>query len=108
MRKLVITAALLLAGGALLTTPAKAHNWVGCECVHLGAPAACMKGPIECTAAGGVCLAPCSYGPHKMMHHKKHHRHMHHKPMHHKKMKSKAKPMKSEAKPKKSEAKPKK
>ena len=103
MRKFVITAALLLAGGALFTTSAKAHDWVGCECVHLGAPAACMKGPIECTAAGGVCLAPCSYAPHKTMHHKKHHR-----PVHHKRVKSKAKPMKSEAKPKKSEAKPKK
>ena len=91
MRKFVITAALLLAGGALFaTTPAKAHGWVGCECVKLGAPAACMRGPIECTASGGVCLAPCSYGPHKTMHHKKHHRHH----MHHKKP-MKAKPMKA-------------
>ena len=39
---------------------AKAHDWVGCECVHLGAPAACMKGPIECTAAGGVASRPAA------------------------------------------------
>ena len=46
MRKFVITAALLLAGGALFTTPANAHDWVGCECVHLGAPAACITSHV--------------------------------------------------------------
>lgn len=77
MRKFVILAG-LLAGAALFTTgastPANA-TWVGCQCVKLGAPSACMKGVLECSAWGGVCLAPCDYTPAM----KKHHHHRHHK-----------------------------
>jgi hypothetical protein len=73
MRQFVIVAG-LLAGAALFTagisTPAQA--WVGCECVKLGAPAVCMKGPVECSAAGGVCVLPCDYvAPKKKHHHHK-------------------------------------
>lgn len=74
MRKFLIVAG-LLAGAALFATGTStpANAWVGCACVKLGAPAVCMKGPVECSAAGGVCLAPCEYvAP-------KHHRHHHHK-----------------------------
>jgi len=73
MRKILVVAG-LLAGAALFTTgsatPAKA--WVGCECYKINAAPVCMKGPVECTAAGGVCLAPCDYvAPKKVKHHKK-------------------------------------
>ena len=87
MRKFLIVAG-LLAGAALLTTgsatPAKA--WVGCECVKLGAPAVCMKGPVECAATGGACLLPCDYVAPKKKHH------------HHKKAKAAKKEMKKEDK----------
>ena len=65
MRKIVILAGLLL-GAALFTgTPAKAE--LGCTCVKLGAPAACMSGVAECTfKGGGVCVLPCDYQPPKM------------------------------------------
>jgi hypothetical protein len=73
MRKIVILAG-LLAGAALFATgtPAKA-TWVGCACVKLGAPSACMPGVAECLSSGGVCLAPCDYvAPAKVVkHHKK-------------------------------------
>jgi hypothetical protein len=90
MRKFLIVAG-LLAGAALLTTgtatPANAA-WVGCACVKLGAPSACMKGPFECGATGGVCLAPCDYvAPKKVKHHR-----------HHKKAKAAKKEMKKEEK----------
>ena len=73
MRKIVILAA-LLAGAALFATgtPAKA-TWVGCACVKLGAASVCVPGVLECTAMGGVCLAPCDYVAPKPMH--KHHKH---------------------------------
>lgn len=73
MRKFLIVAG-LLASAALFTAGAStpANAWVGCTCVKLGAPAVCMKGPVECGAAGGVCLAPCDYvAPKKVKHHKK-------------------------------------
>jgi hypothetical protein len=60
MRKIVILAGLLM-GAALLTgTPAKAD--IGCECVKIGAPAACMATVTDCNfKMGGVCVAPCAY-----------------------------------------------
>jgi hypothetical protein len=65
MRKIVVLAGLLL-GAALLTgTPAKAE--LGCTCVKLGTPTACVSGPAECTFKnGGLCVLPCSYQPPKM------------------------------------------
>jgi hypothetical protein len=81
MRKIVIVAGLLAGAAFLFTTGTPAKAWVGCECVKLGAPAMCVRGPIECSASGGVCLAPCDYvAPKKMKHHR-----------HHKKAKAKAK-----------------
>jgi len=72
MRKIVIVAGLLAGAAFLFTTGTPAKAWVGCECVKLGAPAMCVRGPIECSASGGVCLAPCDYvAPKKMKHHKK-------------------------------------
>ena len=73
MRKFLIVAG-LLAGAALLTTGSAtpANAWVGCSCVKLGAPAVCMKGPVECAATGGACLLPCDYvAPKKAKHHHK-------------------------------------
>jgi len=71
MRKIVILAG-LLAGAALFATGTPAKAWVGCSCVKLGAPAVCVPGVLECTALGGVCLAPCDYvAPKKMVKHKK-------------------------------------
>jgi hypothetical protein len=72
MRKFIILAGLLTAVGLLSGTPAKA--WIGCQCVKLGAPAMCAKGPLECAARGGACLLPCTYVEPKAMkkrHHKK-------------------------------------
>jgi hypothetical protein len=72
MRKTVIVAGLLAGAAFLFTTGTPAQAWVGCECVKLGAPAVCVKGPVECSASGGVCLAPCDYvAPKKVKHHKK-------------------------------------
>lgn len=72
MRKIVIVAGLLAGAAFLFTTGTPAKAWVGCECVKLGAPAVCARGPIECAASGGACLAPCDYvAPKKMKHHKK-------------------------------------
>ena len=72
MRKFVILAG-LLAGAALFSgTPAKA--WVGCECIKLGAAPVCVAGVVECTAMGGVCLAPCDYVAPKKMHKARHHK----------------------------------
>lgn len=73
MRKIVIVAGLLAGAAFLFTAGTPAKAWVGCECVKLGAPAMCARGPIECSASGGVCLAPCDYVAPKRMH--KHHRH---------------------------------
>jgi len=73
MRKIVIVAGLLAGAAFLFTTGTPAKAWVGCECVKLGAPAVCVKGVLECSAMGGVCLAPCDYVAPKRMH--KHHRH---------------------------------
>ena len=73
MRKFLIVAG-LLAGAALFTTGSAtpANAWVGCSCVKLGAPAVCMKGPVECAATGGACLLPCEYvAPKKVKHHHK-------------------------------------
>jgi hypothetical protein len=65
MRKIVILAGLLI-GAALVTgTPAEAK--LGCTCVKLGAPAACVSGLAECTFKnGGLCVLPCKYEPPKM------------------------------------------
>jgi hypothetical protein len=72
MRKIVIVAGLLAGAAFLFTTGTPAKAWVGCECVKLGAPAVCVKGVVECSAKGGVCLAPCDYvAPKKVKHHKK-------------------------------------
>lgn len=73
MRKIVIVAGLFAGAAFLFTTGTPAKAWVGCECVKLGAPAMCARGPIECSASGGVCLAPCDYvAPKKVVkHHKK-------------------------------------
>jgi hypothetical protein len=73
MRKIVILAG-LLAGAALFSTGTPAKAWVGCECVKLGSAPVCVPGVLECTALGGVCLAPCDYAaPKKPVkhHHKK-------------------------------------
>ena len=51
-----------------------ANAWVGCACVKLGAPAVCVRGPVECGAAGGVCLAPCDYVASKKVKHHRHHK----------------------------------
>jgi hypothetical protein len=60
MRKILIVLGLLAAGALLTGSPAKA--WVGCSCVKLGAPAACVAGPADCTLkGGGVCVLPCDY-----------------------------------------------
>jgi hypothetical protein len=69
MRKIVVTAGLLISAALLSGSPAKAD--VGCQCVKLGAPSICVAGVSECFKYGGVCLAPCSYTP-KMMRHRKH------------------------------------
>ncbi len=76
MRKFFMTVAVLLAGAATFAaTPAKAD--VGCECVKLGQPSACVPEPFTCTLGrGGLCLAPCIYEPHKAV--RKHHRHHKH------------------------------
>ena len=73
MRKIVILAGLLAGAALLFTTGTPAKAWVGCACVKLGAAPVCVPGPVECTAAGGVCLAPCDYvAPKKAVkHHKK-------------------------------------
>jgi hypothetical protein len=72
MRKIVTVAGLLAGAALLFTTGTPAKAWVGCECVKLGAPAVCVKGVVECSAKGGVCLAPCDYvAPKKVKHHKK-------------------------------------
>ncbi len=65
MRKIVMVAGLLM-GAALLTgTPAKAD--LGCQCVKLGGPAACMATVLDCNLnMGGVCVAPCAYEAPKM------------------------------------------
>jgi hypothetical protein len=65
MRKIVILAGLLLGAALLSGTPAKAE--LGCICVKLGAPAACLSGIAECTfQGGGACILPCDYQPPKM------------------------------------------
>lgn len=62
MRKLVVLAGLLLAAALIPGTPARAD--VGCQCVKLGTPSACVPTMLECnTKVGGVCVAPCAYTP---------------------------------------------
>ena len=60
MRKLVVLAGLLLAAALVPGAPARAD--VGCQCVKLGAPSACMPTVLDCnTKMGGLCVAPCAY-----------------------------------------------
>jgi hypothetical protein len=60
MRNLVVAAGLLLA--AALVPGASAQAAVGCQCVKLGTPSACMANVVACNSLmGGVCVAPCSY-----------------------------------------------
>jgi hypothetical protein len=72
MRKIVILTGLLAGTALLFTTGTPAKAWVGCECVKLGAAPVCVPGVLECTALGGVCLAPCDYVAPKKV--KKHHK----------------------------------
>jgi hypothetical protein len=65
MRKFVILAAALMGAELFTGTPAKAE--LGCTCVKLGAPAACVSGLAECTFKnGGLCVLPCAYQAPKM------------------------------------------
>lgn len=65
MRKFVITAALLLAGGLLSGSPAKAE--VGCLCATWNKAAVCTDNVLTCNAKmSGVCVAPCDYTAPKM------------------------------------------
>jgi len=66
MRKFVIAAALLLAGGLLSGTPAKAE--LGCLCATYNKAAVCTDNVLSCNAKmSGVCVAPCDYmAPKKM------------------------------------------
>lgn len=66
MRNLFIVSA-LLAGAVLFGgSPAKAE--LGCVCVKLGSPTACMPGINACTVkGGGACVLPCDYQPKKAM-----------------------------------------
>jgi hypothetical protein len=60
MRNFVIAAALLVTAALVPGAPAQAA--VGCQCMKIGAPSACMPSVIACnTKMGGVCVAPCSY-----------------------------------------------
>ena len=65
MRKFVIAAALLLAGGLLSGSPAKAE--VGCLCATWNKAAVCTDNVLSCNAKmSGVCVAPCDYTAPKM------------------------------------------
>lgn len=65
MRKFVIAAALLLAGGLLSGSPAKAE--VGCLCATWNKAAVCTDNVLTCNAKmSGVCVAPCDYTAPKM------------------------------------------
>ena len=60
MRKFVIAAALLLAGGLLSGSPAKAE--LGCLCATYNKAAVCTDNVLSCNAKmSGVCVAPCDY-----------------------------------------------
>lgn len=63
MRKILILSGLLLGVTLFATTSSTPANaWVGCTCVKLGAPAACVEGPATCTLKnGGACVLPCDY-----------------------------------------------
>lgn len=69
MRKLVVVAGLLLAAALIPGAPAQvpgapAQAAVGCQCVKLGTPSACVPTVHECnTKIGGICMAPCAYTP---------------------------------------------
>lgn len=66
MRKLVLLTALLHLAALVPGAPAQAA--MGRECVKLGAPSVCMVTVIECNRnVGGLCLAPCSYQPPKVV-----------------------------------------
>ena len=70
MRKFVIAAALLLAGGLLSGSPAKAE--VGCLCATWNKAAVCTDNVLTCNAKmSGVCVAPCDYTAPKMSKKKK-------------------------------------
>ena len=65
MRKFVIAAALLLAGGLLSGSPAKAE--VGCLCATWNKAPVCTDNVLTCNAKmSGVCVAPCDYTAPKM------------------------------------------
>jgi hypothetical protein len=65
MRKFVIAAALLLAGGLLSGSPAKAE--VGCLCATWNKAAVCTDNVLTCNGKmSGVCVAPCDYTAPKM------------------------------------------
>jgi len=65
MRKFVIAAALLLAGGLLSGSPAKAE--LGCLCATYNKAAVCTDNVLSCNAKmSGVCVAPCDYTAPKM------------------------------------------
>jgi hypothetical protein len=65
MRKFVIAAALLLAGGLLSGSPAKAE--VGCLCATWNKAPVCTDSVLSCTGKmSGACVAPCDYKAPKM------------------------------------------
>jgi hypothetical protein len=65
MRKFVIAAALLLAGGLLSGSPAQAA--VGCLCATWNKAPVCTDTPFSCTGKmAGACVAPCDYTAPKM------------------------------------------
>ena len=65
MRKFVIAAALLLAGGLLSGSPANAA--VGCLCATWNKAPVCTDTPFTCTGKmTGACVAPCDYTAPKM------------------------------------------
>ena len=65
MRKFVIAAALLLAGGLLSGSPAQAE--VGCLCATAFKAPVCTDTILTCnTKMAGACVAPCDYTAPKM------------------------------------------
>jgi hypothetical protein len=65
MRKFVIAAALLFAGGLLSGSPAQAA--VGCLCATATKAPVCTDTILTCnTKMTGACVAPCDYTAPKM------------------------------------------
>jgi len=65
MRKFVIAAALLLAGGLVAGSPAKAE--VGCLCATATKAPVCADTILTCnTKMAGACVAMCDYQKPKM------------------------------------------